>query len=237
MTETNKKEPLAKVKFRLAPPGFTWRPTYFLPFGFTVLAAIGMVFLPVLVGRIIELHSQGDASSAWGLMTWMLLIVAGLSFHEKFTWGITFKLIARLEKEWRLYISSMVARSSDRDAGSLIAILNKDSRAMAMLWQPLVPASSGVALTILGTWQLWVISPTVAVVVLAGLIVTVWALTVISKFLEKHADAFRDTVGKSTSRASDIAASIRTILGLGAQGQMMKRYGKNAQEVYLAQLK
>lgn len=106
-----------------------------------------------------------------------------------------------------------------------------------MLWHPMLLASSSLGVTVFGTYQLWRISPAVALVSLVGLLLTLGILTWISKVLEKHSDAFRETVGKSTSKASDIASSIRTILGLGAQNRMMGRYRNTAQEVYTAQLK
>lgn len=224
-------------KFRLAPPGWRWRPVHFLPFVLDLISSLMLVYLPVLVGRIIDLHLAGDTERAWQLMWWMVAIILYFAFNERAAWGITFRVVARLERDWKLYIGQLMRQSTQRDTGALIAILNKDSRSLSMLWHPMLLASSSLGVTVFGTYQLWRISPAVALVSLVGLILTLGILTWISKVLEKHSDAFRETVGKSTSKASDIASSIRTILGLGAQNRMMGRYRNTAQEVYTAQLK
>lgn len=226
-----------KPKFRLAPPGWRWRPVHFLPFVFDLVSSLALVYLPVLVGRIIDLHLDGQTEQAWQLMWWLMAIILYFAFNERAAWGITFRVVARLERDWKLYIGQLMGQSTNRDTGALIAILNKDSRSLSVLWQPMLLASSALGVTVFGTYQLWLISPMVAVVALFGLLLTLAILTWISKVLEKHSDAFRETVGKSTSKASDIASSIRTILGLGAQSRMMGRYRDTAQEVYSAQLK
>lgn len=226
-----------KTRFRIAPPGFTWKPVYFIPFILDAITSVAVVFLPVLVGRIIDLHSAGEQEQAWQHMYWLIAIILYFCIHEYFGWGITFRVVARIERAWRLHIAELVRQSSNRDAGSLIAILNKDSRAISNLWQPMIMAFSAVGITAMGTWQLWAISPVVAVVALAGLLITILSLTKISSYLEKHSDSFREKVGVNTSKASDIASSIRTILGLGARGRMMGRYRDSAQEVYESQLK
>lgn len=231
------KTPKEKVKFRIAPPGFRWRPLFFLPFPLDILTSLALVFLPVLVGTIIDLHTSGDEAGAWWLVWLLVGVVVYLSVVEFVGWGITFRVVARIERDWRLYIASLMSRSPNRDTGALIAILNKDARSMAQMWQPMILAFSAVGVTALGTWQLWRISPAIAVVSLGGLILTMLTLTWISKLLEKHADVFRDKVGVSTSRASDVASSIRTILGLGAQRRMMDRYGATAQDVYTSQIR
>lgn len=235
--ETKTKIPKEKVKFRIAPPGFRWRPLFFLPFPLDILTSLALVFLPVLVGTIIDLHTSGDEAAAWRLVWLLVGVVVYLSVVEFVGWGITFRVVARIERDWRLYIASLMSRSPNRDTGALIAILNKDARSMAQMWQPMILSFSAVGVTGLGTWQLWRISPAIAVVALGGLILTMLTLTWISKLLEKHADIFRDKVGVSTSRASDIASSIRTILGLGAQRRMMDRYGATAQDVYTSQIR
>ena len=224
-------------KFRLAPPGWRWRPVHFLPFVLDLISSLMLVYLPVLVGRIIDLHLAGDTERAWQLMWWMVAIILYFAFNERAAWGITFRVVARLERDWKLYIGQLMRQSTQRDTGALIAILNKDSRTLSIMWQPMLLASSSLGVTVFGTYQLWRISPAVALVSLVGLLLTLGILTLISKVLEKHSDAFRETVGKSTSKASDIASSIRTILGLGAQNRMMGRYRNTAQEVYTAQLK
>lgn len=226
-----------KQKFRLAPPGWRWRPVHFLPFVFDLISSLMLVYLPVLVGRIIDLHLAGDTERAWQLMWWMVAIILYFAFNERAAWGITFRVVARLERDWKLYIGQLMRQSTQRDTGALIAILNKDSRTLSIMWQPMLLASSSLGVTVFGTYQLWRINPAVALVSLVGLLLTLGILTWISKVLEKHSDAFRETVGKSTSKASDIASSIRTILGLGAQNRMMGRYRHTAQEVYSAQLK
>ncbi|MDY6051118.1 MAG: ABC transporter ATP-binding protein [Rothia sp. (in: high G+C Gram-positive bacteria)] len=226
-----------KVKFRIVPPGFRWRPLFFLPFLLDILTSLALVFLPVLVGTIIDLHTSGDEASAWRLVWLLVGAVIYLSIVECVGWGITFRVTARIERDWRLYISHLISASPNRDTGALIAILNKDAKSLASMWQPMILAFSAVGVTALGTWQLWRISPAIAVVALGGLILTMLTLTWISKILEKHADLFREKVGVSTSRASDIASSIRTILGLGAQRRMMDRYGATAQDVYTSQIR
>lgn len=235
--EKKTKTPKEKVKFRIAPPGFRWRPLFFLPFPLDILTSLALVFLPVLVGTIIDLHTSGDEAAAWRLVWLLVGVVVYLSVVEFVGWGITFRVVARIERDWRLYIANLISRSPNRDTGALIAILNKDAKAMAQMWQPMILAFSAVGVTGLGTWQLWRISPAIAVVALGGLILTMLTLTWISKLLEKHADVFRDKVGVSTSRASDIASSIRTILGLGAQRRIMDRYGATAQDVYTSQIR
>lgn len=237
MTSNHHRPTGQKSRFRLAPPGFRWRPVYFIPFILDTISSIAVVFMPVLVGRIIDLHSAGDTEAAWLQMRWLLVAIVYFALNEFFGWGITFRTQALLEREWRLYIGSLVRRSTSKDTGSLIAILNKDAKSLAALWQSMIMSSSAIGVTVLGTWQLSVLSPLVAVVALAGLILTILVLTYISKYLEKQSDAFREMVGINTSKASDIASSIRTILGLGAQGRMMKRYGESAEQVYRAQLK
>lgn len=66
------KTPKEKVKFRIAPPGFRWRPLFFLPFPLDILTSLALVFLPVLVGTIIDLHTSGDEAGAWRLV-WLLV--------------------------------------------------------------------------------------------------------------------------------------------------------------------
>ncbi len=226
-----------RVAFRLAPPGFRWRPIYFVPFALDVLSSFALVLLPVLVGQIIDLHSAGQTAEGWRLVWVLVGAVLVLCLNEFAGWGLTFRVVVRLERDWRLYISSLIAAGRNRDTGALIAILNKDAKSLGNLWQPIILASSAVGVSTLGAWQLWLISPVIALVALGGLILTLLVLTWISKLLEKHADIFREKVGVSTSRASDIASSIRTILGLGAQGRMMKRYEATAQDVYESQIK
>ncbi len=225
------------VKFRLAPPQWRWRAIHIIPFFTDLIAVLLVAYLPVLIGNIIDLHTAGDTEEAWGQMKWAVLIVLYFCFNEVFSWGVTFKVCAALEQAWRLYVGRLVFKSSGQDTGNLIALMNKDSRTMGAMWQPMILASSSVGATVMGTYQLWIISPLVAVIVLAGLIFTLIALTRISKVIEQHSDIFRDKVGVNTSKASDIASSIRTILGLGAQDKMMKRYTDSAQDLYESQLR
>ncbi|MFW0169233.1 ABC transporter transmembrane domain-containing protein [Rothia sp. P4278] len=224
-------------KFRIAPPGFRWRTLYFLPFVLDFFASLATVFMPVLVGRIIDLHSSGLSTQAYQAIMILAGVIAYLCLVEFLGWGLTFRVVARIERDWRLYISHLIDRAPHRDPGALIAILNKDARALSQMWQPMILAFSAVGVTSLGTWQLWTISPLIALVALTGLIVTMITLTWVSKLIEKHSDAFRETVSVSTSRASDIASSIRTILGLGAQKRMMVHYGQAAQDVYSSQIR
>lgn len=224
-------------KLRIAPPGFHWRALYFLPFLLDLFASLAVVFMPVLVGRIIDLHSSGQSDQAYQTIVMLAGIIAYLCLVEFLGWGLTFRVTARIERDWRLYVSDLIDRAPHRDPGALIAILNKDSRALSLMWHPMVMAFSAIGVTTLGTWQLWSISPLIAAVALIGLITTMLILTGLSKLIEKRSDAFRETVSVSTSRASDIASSIRTILGLGAQKRMMEHYGQAAQDVYSSQIR
>ncbi|MBM7050622.1 MULTISPECIES: ABC transporter ATP-binding protein [unclassified Rothia (in: high G+C Gram-positive bacteria)] len=227
----------ASVKFRVAPPGWRWRPLYLIPFITDLISVLSVAYMPVLMGRIIDLHIAGQVDEAWSLMKWLVLIVLYFCFNEIFTWGTTFKVIAALERAWRLHISGLAAQAPVKDTGNLIALLNKDSRTLGALWHPVIMASSAVGTAIMCTYQLWIISPPVAVIVLVGLILTVFALTRISKILEAHSEVFREKVGVNTSKAGDIASSIRTILGLGAQERMMRRYSASAHELHDSQLR
>lgn len=227
----------APVKFRLAPPGWRWRAIHIIPFFTDLISVLLVAYLPVLIGTIIDLHTAGETQRAWSQMKWAVLIVLYFCFNEIFTWGITFTVVAALERAWRTYVGRLVFKSSGQEIGNLIALMNKDSRTMAALWQPMILASSAVGATAMGTYQLWKISPVVAVIVLVGLIVTLFALTRISKVIEKHSEIFRDKVGVNTSKASDIASAIRTILGLGAGPRMMRRYTHSAEDLYESQLR
>lgn len=226
----------AKPLIRVAPPGFHWTPRDFIPFAMELLAGLVLVFLPVTVGGAIDaaLSGQNDRASQ---LTWLTLaMIIYLALNEMIGLRWVFRTVVRIERDWQLHIARLLGASRTRDAGASVAILNKDSRAIANMWHPLFMAVSSLMVAILGAWQLWIISPLVAFISLGGLILTVLLLTWISGILEKHTDTFRDTVGAATSRASDIAASIRTIAGLGAQKTMMGRYQRRAQDVYRAQL-
>lgn len=105
------------------------------------------------------------------------------------------------------------------------------------MYMPLLDLSAAVPIILFGTVQLWLLSPLVASTTLLGFFATVLALTAVSKVLEKRADIFRDKIGLNASKASDIASSIRTILGLGAGRVMMARYSASAEEVRASQMR
>ncbi|SIL73120.1 ABC transporter [Mycobacteroides abscessus subsp. abscessus] len=225
-------------RFSLIPPGFRypkWR--FILPFITETISGTALVFMPALVARIIELFTIGDVQQAWIDITGLCLLVLFLSLNEKIGWGTCFRTIVMLERDWKLYAGSLVPRSSQAgDPGAIVAVINKDTRNVANTLQPLNQAFSSFAIAFFGTIQLWLLSPLLAVSGLGGMILTIVLLTRISKILEQRAEIFRDKIGISTSKASDIATSIRTIVGLGAGQTMLGRYRTSALDVRKAQL-
>lgn len=212
-----------------------WR--WYTPFITELIAGISVIYLPAFVGKIIAEHSEGNLELAHQYTWYLLGIIIILSLNEFIGWGTTIGTINRLERDWKLYVGSLLGTATtQRDPGPIIALINKDARSISSVYMSLVQAFSSLPIMILGTLQLWLMSPAVALVSLGGILLTVYLLTVVSKALEKRAEIFRDTIGINTSKASDIASSIRTILGLGAGTVMLARYRDSADKVRQAQL-
>ncbi|WP_188358479.1 ATP-binding cassette domain-containing protein [Rothia aerolata] len=227
------------VRLRLTPPDARYsRFRWFLPFFTQLLAGTAIVSLPALVAHIITLHSQGSSELAWNF-TWFLGgVIILLSFNELFGYGTAFRTIYMIERDWKLHTAALISRVAGRsDAGQIIALINKDARNIANMYMPLLDLSAAVPIMLFGTVQLWLLSPLVAGTTLLGFFATVLALTAVSRVLEKRADVFRDKIGLNASKASDIASSIRTILGLGAGRIMMTRYSASAEEVRASQMR
>ena len=227
-----------KVRFRLRPPKARYSPwRWYTPFITELIAGTSVIYLPAFVGKIIAEHSEGNLELAHQYTWYLLGIIIILSLNEFIGWGTTIGTINRLERDWKLYVGSLLGiATTQRDPGPIIALINKDARSISSVYMSLVRAFSSLPIMILGTLQLWLMSPAVALVSLGGILLTVYLLTVVSKALEKRAEIFRDTIGINTSKASDIASSIRTILGLGAGTDMLARYRDSADKVRQAQL-
>ena len=193
--------------------------------------------MPALVASIIELFTTGNNHQAWIYIIALCTLILFLSLNEKIGWGTCFRTIMMLERDWKLYAGSLIPTSAQRgDPGAVVAIINKDTKNVAATLQTINGAFSSIAIAIFGTLQLWILNPTLALSGLGGMMITIAVLTRISKILEHRAETFRDKIGISTSKASDIATSIRTIVGLGAGTTMLERYRTSAHDVRTSQL-
>ncbi|MFW0120940.1 ABC transporter transmembrane domain-containing protein [Rothia sp. CCM 9419] len=237
-SEQQQNRPSTQVSFRLRPPGgrynsFRW----YLPFVSETLAGIATIFLPAFIGNIISAHAQGDSSWAWKLTTGLSILIVLLIANEYIGWGTAFRNIAALDRDWKRYACSYIPQlKNTSDPGNIITVVNKDTKTVAYLYQPLMTTMSGLSIIVLGAVQLWLINPLIAVVSCAGVLLTLVTITVISRFLEKRAAYAREKVGVNTSYASDISSALRTIVGLGVQQTMMSRYRQTAVEVRHSQL-
>lgn len=219
-----------KVKFRIRPPGYTYsKIKWVLPVMLETLAGIVVITLPVLVGSIIDHYSAGRSDQAQQAIYGVIAVVIFLAFNEFLGWRLTIKLMVEIERDWRAYTASLISRlTNTADAGQLIAIINKDSRSISSLIQNLPMSFGAVGVAVVGAIQLFSISPAVAIIALTGITLTITVLTHASKYLEKKADERRERIGTNATAASDIATSLRTIAGLGAQQTMMSRYRTSA---------
>lgn len=224
--------------FSLIPPGYNyskWR--FAIPCITETTSGAALVFMPALVASIIELFTTGNNHQAWTYIIALCTLILFLSLNEKIGWGTCFRTIMMLERDWKLYAGSLIPTSAQRgDPGAVVAIINKDTKNVAATLQTINGAFSSIAIAIFGTLQLWILNPTLALSGLGGMIITIAVLTRISKILEHRAETFRDKIGISTSKASDIATSIRTIVGLGAGTTMLERYRTSAHDVRTSQL-
>lgn len=226
-------------KFQLRPPGVNYPLiTWATPFVTETLSGIALVFMPLIVGLTIDRFSQGNTSGGWQLVTLLISLVLFLSVNEKIGWGTLIRTQVKLERDWRHHTASLLpGLGSQGDPGSIIATMNKDTKAIAAVIMAVNQACGAFAVAIFGTIQLIILKPSIAIAALTGVGLTIYLLTLISKTLEKRAETFRDKIGTNTSKASDIATSIRTIVGLGASHTMMGRYTQSAHDVRAAQLR
>lgn len=227
-----------RTPIRITPPGTKYSAyRWCLPFLTQLLAGTAVIYLPALVAHIITLHTTAHTNQAWAY-TWVMgAIIILLSLNEYFGYGTAFHTVYLIERDWKLHIATLIPHTAHHtDAGNIIATINKDTRSIAQLYMPFIDACAALPIVLLGTIQLWTLSPLVATTTLTGFLVAVLALAGVSKILEQRADVFRETIGVNTSKASDIATSIRTILGLGAGATMLNRYRESAESVRSAQM-
>lgn len=224
--------------FRLKPPGVRYsKIVWAIPFVAEILSGTALVFMPLIVGLAIQNFSSGNERGGWNMVGLLIGLVLMLSFNEKVGWGTLVRTQIRLERDWRHHTARLIPRiGTQGDPGSIIATMNKDTKAISALLMAMNQAFGAFAVAIFGTVQLFVLEPVIALATLAGVGLTLYLLTLISKTLGKRAETFRDTIGVNTSKASDIATSIRTIVGLGASSTMMDRYTRSAHDVRTAQL-
>lgn len=227
-----------KTTFKVLPPGVHYSLLrWATPFVAETFSGTALIFMPLIVGNIINRFSNGDDGAAWSLVWLIIGLVLLLSANEKIGWGTLIRTQMQLERDWRLHVSSLLPGIGAKgDPGAIIAVMNKDTKAIANMLMPLNQSCSALAIALFGTIQLWLLSPLIAIATLAGVTLTIVVLTQVSKLLEKRAETFRDKIGANTSKASDIATSIRTIVGLGATSTMMKRYTDSAHDVRASQL-
>lgn len=227
-----------KPKFRLRPPNHHTKPlTWATPFITETISGTALILTPAIVGNIINNHTTGNTHTATQLTLLLITLILILTLNEKIGWGTLIRTQIRLERDWRHHTNQLTPHlTTHKDPGAIIATMNKDTKAIANLLMPMNSAFSAIAIATFGTIQLWTLSPLLALTTLLGVTLTITTLTLISKTLEKRAETFRSTITKNTSKASDIATAIRTIIGLGATHTMLNRYTHSAHDVRNAQL-
>ncbi|WP_346844227.1 ABC transporter transmembrane domain-containing protein [uncultured Rothia sp.] len=199
----------SKNKFQLTPVGYSYAPLkIWLPIVLESLVGILIVCLPVWAGTIIDEMVAGRTASALWRIGGIAGLILVLSLNEMVGWRLTSSLMAELERDWKQHAFSLFARHEKaQDPGHIISIIIQDARQITNLWQNVPAVCGALAVAIMGTIQLWLISPSVAIVSLIGIILTILILALTSKTLEKKADIRRDKTSLSAAAATDIATA------------------------------
>ena len=227
-----------KVKFRVTAPGYRypkWK--YWLPMLSTACSDALLVSLPVLLGVIIDTFASGRADQAPPLLAALVFIILFVAVNEFIGFGISIRFIQELARDWRGYAAEKIKHlGAKTDPGEVISVVNKDSVTISQVVYALPDLAGGIVLTIVGSVQLWLIDPLVAVVGITGMVIAMILITLITKALESRVEKRREAAGINASRTADIATSLRTIAGLGAGTEMFRRYRKSALKLRQANL-
>lgn len=227
-----------KVKFRVTAPGYRypkWK--YWLPMLSTACSDATLVSLPVLLGVIIDTFASGRADQAPPLLAALVFIILFVAVNEFIGFGISIRFIQELARDWRGYAAEKIKHlGAKTDPGEVISVVNKDSVTISQVVYALPDLAGGIMLTIVGSVQLWLIDPLVAVVGITGMLIAIILITLITKALESRVEKRREAAGINASRTADIATSLRTIAGLGAGTEMFRRYRKSALKLRQANL-
>ncbi|MBB4071455.1 ATP-binding cassette domain-containing protein [Canibacter oris] len=214
------------VKFRITAPGYSyakWR--FVVPMLINAVAAATLIMVPTAVGAIISEFAAGNVTAALRLLMFIVLSLLLQVTNEKTTFAIIMRLQFEVIRDWRNYIFQLIKKTPKQvDPGEVISVVVKDSKSIAMLLFSFPDAAGSVVVAVVGTVQLWLISPALAVTALSGIILAGVALSLISKLLEKRGTVRRQRTGENAARATDIATSLRTIAGLGAGAEMRRRH-------------
>jgi ATP-binding cassette, subfamily B, bacterial MsbA len=205
--------------------------------GLLVGTGAGLV-LPLVVGGLVG--EVVTAAGTTGLdqlaiaMVALALVLAGATFVQTWTLGVIGeRIVARLRAQ---LFAQLVAFELDfyvrRRVGELISRLSSDvTQVRTMLTQTLTSLLSSLLGLIGAVAILFVLSPSLLVLVLALAPALVIVAVVFSRPLRRLSTRVQDAIAASTTTAEEALAGIRVVKSFGREDWERARYGEDLRDV------
>ena len=199
-----------------------------------LISTVAGLLLPLVIGGLVgQVVDSGDAAGLDQLLLILVGITAVLAvagFVQTWSLGVIGeRIVARLRSQ---VFERLVTLELDfyvrRRVGELISRLSSDvTQVRTMLTQTLTSLLSSVLGLIGSIFVLFVLSPTLLLVILALVPAIVVVAVVFSRPLRKLSTRVQDAIATSTTTAEEALSGIRVVKSFGREEWEVHRYGED----------